>query len=110
LSPGQRAPALRSAALPMRIRRVRLGRRRSLLLDAGAVAKRHVVASIHDAPLLRPRADGEDHARAVSGPDEAVLRSLRAMHEVPRPQLPLLALDEQEALTREIGRAHVRTT
>src|SRR5437867_1729646 len=43
----------------------------------------------------------EDDARAVARPDEAVLGAGRAMHEVPRFERPLLALDQQKALAGE---------
>ena len=48
--------------------------------------------------MLLQRADREDRARAVSGPEDHVLCSGRAVHEVPLPQLPLLALDDEQRL------------
>src|SRR5206468_1706012 len=46
-------------------------------------------------------ADGDHEAGLVAGPDEDVLGPGRAMHEVPRLEAPLLALDEQDAFARE---------
>ena len=45
--------------------------------------------------------DREDDAGALSGGDDHVSRLGRTMHEVPLPQRPFLALDDQERLTRE---------
>ncbi len=47
------------------------------------------------------RADRDHEARAVSCPDDHVLRVRRAMHELPRAQLPLLAFDDQNCLARD---------
>jgi hypothetical protein len=47
------------------------------------------------------RAHREDETRHVSGTDDDVLRPRRAMDVVPLPQGPLLALDDQQRLTRE---------
>src|SRR5207245_799661 len=47
------------------------------------------------------RADRDHEARTISCPDDDVLRVRRAMHEVPRPQLPLPAFDDQNCLARD---------
>ena len=59
------------------------------------------VARVDRAAAVGAPAGHEDHARAVARADEDVLGPARAMHEVPRLQPPLLALDEQQALARE---------
>src|SRR5262245_6435415 len=48
-----------------------------------------------------PRADHEDHAGALSGPDEDVFCPRRAVDEIPCLQAVLLAFDQKEALARE---------
>jgi hypothetical protein len=75
-----------------------------LLLDASAMAERslvHRVAAPARACLMLTRADGEDDAASISGPDDGVLRLGGAVHEVPLPQWPLLALDDQKRLAGE---------
>ena len=47
------------------------------------------------------RADSEDDPRSVSGPDDHVLRPRGAVHEVPLPQRPLLALDDEKRIAGE---------
>ena len=47
------------------------------------------------------RADGQDGARDVSGPDDHVLGLGGAVHEVPLPQRPLLAFDDEQSLAGE---------
>ena len=47
---------------------------------------------------MLPRADGHDDAGAVPGADDRVLRIRRTVDEVPLPQRPLLALDDQHRL------------
>jgi hypothetical protein len=67
------------------------------------VADRQFGARVDEA-LLRPpfsRARHEDHARAVSNGDEAVLGVRRTVDEVPRFERPLLALDQRQALARK---------
>ena len=51
--------------------------------------------------MMLARADGEDDAGALSGPDDHVLRPGGAVHEVPLPQRPLLALDDEQSLAGE---------
>src|SRR5713226_9393776 len=66
-----------------------------LLLDAGAMPERNVVNGVAApirARLMLTRADGEDDAGRVSAADDYVLRLGGAVHEVPLPQWPLLAL------------------
>ena len=46
-------------------------------------------------------ADGEDGTGPVSRPDDHVVRPGGAVHEVPLPQRPLLALDEQQGVAGE---------
>jgi hypothetical protein len=75
-----------------------------LLLDAGAMAESslvHRVAAPAWAGQMLTRSDGEDDAPRISGPDDRVLRLGGAVHEVPRSQWPLLALDDQQCLARE---------
>jgi hypothetical protein len=75
-----------------------------LLLDAGAMAECglvHRVAAPVRVLLMLTRADGEDDATSISGPDDGVLRLAGAVHEVPLPQWPLLALDDQQRLAYE---------
>src|SRR5262245_19060053 len=96
LSPGKSGPAFGRAGLPLRQPGVRLRRRRRLRLDAGAVAQRELGARVDDLPPF-PGPDHEDHARAVAGADERVLRVRRAVDEVPRPESALFALDQQDA-------------
>src|SRR5439155_22449736 len=101
LGPGQPVPAWRRARLPLRERRIRLGRDARLLLDADAVAQRHFGAHV-DGALLGPalaRAGHEDRAGSAAGADEAMLGVRWAVHEVPGLERPLLALDDQEALS-----------
>src|SRR4051812_14849276 len=81
--------------------RVGLLRAVGLALHARAVAERDVVHRIADAAAGAAGADGEHDARAVAGADEDVFRPRRAVHEAPRAQEPLLALDQQEALARQ---------
>ena len=56
-----------------------------------------VAAPVRLAVVL-PRADGDDDAGAVPGADDRVLRVRRTVDEVPLPQRPLLALDDQHRL------------
>src|SRR5205823_6886216 len=58
----------------------------------------HGVATPTRARLMFTRADGDNDAACVSAPDDDVLRLRRAVHEVPLPQRPLLALDDQQRL------------
>jgi hypothetical protein len=51
--------------------------------------------------VFQPCTDHQDHARLFAGAHEDVVRPGRAVDEVPRPQEPLLLLDEQPALARE---------
>ena len=44
------------------------------------------------------RARHEDEAGPVAGADDDVVGAGRAVHEVPRSQVALLALDQQQAL------------
>ena len=85
----------------MRERRVGLAGRVRLGLDARPVREGDVGARIDDGLPGRPRAGHEEDARAVARPHEDVLGARRAVHEVPGPERPLLALDEQQALARE---------
>src|SRR5687768_12459712 len=80
-----------------RVRLVRVGR---LLLDPRSVPLGELGARIdHVAP--RPAPDGEEQARPLTRADEHVLRPRRAVDEVPGPQRPLLALDQEQALPGE---------
>ena len=105
LRPGKAVPVRRPLAArrlePPHVRLFRVGR---LLVRARAVARcelRHRVAHM---PVLGPGAGHQDRARPVAGADEDVLRSRRAVDEVPGTQPPLLTLDEQQALAgRERG-------
>src|ERR1043166_6864614 len=88
------------ARLPLRERRVGLRRLRRLFLDADAVADRELVPNVDRVPA-DARAGHEDHARPVPRADEAVLRPRGAVHEVPLLQVPLVALDDRDALAAE---------
>ncbi len=50
---------------------------------------------------MLPRADSENAAGTIAGPDDHVIRLRRAVHEVPLPQRPLLAFDEQKRFAVE---------
>ena len=60
------------------------------------------------APAAAAGADREHDRGAVAGADDDVVRLGRAVHEVPGAQLPLLALDEQQALAGEHEEALLR--
>src|SRR6478672_10342961 len=60
--------------------------------------EREVGARIRDGRRRLARARHEEHARTGSATDERMLSARRAVHEVPRPEGPLLTLDEQQAL------------
>src|SRR5215210_7837430 len=99
-SPRRPFEAARLSRLPLREGGVRLVRARRLDLHADAVLQRDLVADVHDF-LRDARAAHEDHARALAGADEPVLGVRRAVDEVPSLQVPLLALDHEDALARE---------
>src|ERR1044072_5254232 len=70
------------------------------LRHARAVARRrlrHRVVHLR----ARARAGHQDHARPVARTHEGVLGPRGGVEEVPRPEAPLLALDDQRALARE---------
>jgi hypothetical protein len=69
-------------------------------LDRGPVALGEPGRRVDDV-VSKPGTDGEDRAWAVPGAHEYVLGPGRAVHEVPGLQRPLLALDQQQALTGE---------
>jgi hypothetical protein len=100
-----REPAVAvSGRLRVRKTRERELRVARLLFDADSVAKGdlvHAVAAPLRAHLMLTSADCEDDGEALSGGDDHVPRLGRTMHEVPLPQQPFLALDDQERLTRE---------
>src|SRR5918992_4461885 len=50
---------------------------------------------------MRASADRDRQARAASRSYDHVLRVGRAVHEVPRAQLPLLTLDDQNTFARD---------
>ena len=102
LRPGKAVPVRRPLPArrlePPHVRLFRVGR---LLVHARAVARRELRHRVAHMPVPGPGAGHQDRARLVAGADEDVLRSRRAMDEVPRPQPPLLTLDEQQALAGE---------
>jgi hypothetical protein len=51
--------------------------------------------------VLAPRADHQHGAGTVAGADEHVLGAGRAVQEVPLPKRPLLAVEDDDALTVE---------
>src|SRR3954471_4766536 len=92
-------------------RRLRLGkpgvrelRVACLLFDPGPVAKGDLIHGVR-APVgashVLARADRQDRARGVSGSGDHEPRLGGAMQEVPLPQGPLLALNDQERLAGE---------
>src|SRR6185295_14397487 len=102
--PGQPGPARRRPGPPAREAAVGLVLARRLGLDARAVPERGLGARVDDAGVLGPavaRAGHEDRARPVAGADEDVLGLGRAVHEVPRAQRALVALDDEQAFARE---------
>src|SRR5207237_7980245 len=60
-----------------------------------------VAAPVAAADRAVADADRHNDAGPVAGADDDVLRLRRAVHEVPRPQRPLLALHDQERLAGE---------
>ena len=69
-----------------------------LLRDAYGVASRDLldgVAAPACAGLMFASADRENNARLVTCAEDDVLRLRRAVHEIPLPQGPLVALDQQ---------------
>ncbi len=60
----------------------------------------HDVAAPAGAPLVLTRTHGQNSARPVSGSgsgsDDDVLRPGGTVHEIPLPQRPLLALDDEQ--------------
>jgi hypothetical protein len=101
LGPGQAVPARgppRPCPLEVRVRDLRVGR---LLLGARAVLPCELRDRVKQLLVRRPGTDHQDHARSVSVAHEDVLRAGGAVEEVPRPQQPLPAVDEQLALPRE---------
>jgi hypothetical protein len=70
------------------------------MLTAGAVAPRHFGLRIYDV-IGEPRADGQNRARPLAGPDEHVLGPWRAMHEVPGLEPPLPSLGQEQTLAGE---------
>ena len=61
---------------------------------------RELVGGI-DRVVLRAAAHREHRTQPIAGSDEDVLGPRRAVHEVPLAQQALLALDEQQARSRE---------
>jgi hypothetical protein len=51
--------------------------------------------------VLRPRTGHQDHARPVAGAHEDMFGPGGTVEEVPRPEEPLLTLDEQPALPEQ---------
>src|SRR5205085_785383 len=90
--------------------RVGLARAPRLTLDARAVASRglvrHVDGSAPDSTAAR--ADRQDDRPLAVARRDDVLGPARAVEEVPRPQLPLLALDDQRAAAFEHNEAFLR--
>ena len=59
-----------------------------VFFDAGAVLQRELVDRVRTPAvgvLVTARADGEDHAGIVAGPDDDVVRARRAVDDVPLP-------------------------
>ena len=91
--PGRRArPALAAA--------VRLATAHRLGLHAGACFARPRRPDRRSPPAPAARAHGEHDSRSLPRADDDVLRPRRAVEEVPRPQLPLLALDDRAGTSR----------
>lgn len=68
---------------------------------SAAVRERQRRARIDHAGVLAAGAGHEDGARPVPGAHEDVRRARRTVHEVPRVEVALLLLDEQQALAGE---------
>src|SRR5215210_872592 len=98
LAPGQAFPVPRPLSPESLRRRIDLLRIRCLLLHARAVARRELR---HRIPDVRAYvcANHQDYAWRVAGSHEGVLRPGGRMEEVPGSEEPLLALNEQPALT-----------
>src|SRR5439155_20850251 len=73
---------------------------RRVLLDARGVALRDLVDREAERVAFA-RANCDHEARTASGPDDHVLCVRRAVHEVPRAHLPLLAFDDQNCFARD---------
>ena len=84
--------------LRLRVLGVGLLRRRGCFPDAGAVTNRRLVDGIPRRPLSC--AHGQDDRGCVSGADDDVLRSRRAVEEVPRLQRALLTFDDEQTTLR----------
>src|SRR5690242_13140049 len=72
-----------------------------LLLGARAVPRGELRLGIQDVLVRGARADRDHDREAVAGADDHVLGAAGAVHEVPRAQRPLFALDEQHGLAGE---------
>src|SRR4051794_8971192 len=82
---------------------VALGRARRVLLDADAVPGGRLGGDVDGAAAdaSAPGTDRDDDRRPAAGTHDHVIRAPRDMDEVPRPQRPLLLLDDQDALARD---------
>jgi hypothetical protein len=77
---------------------------RRVLLDTRTVALRDLVdreAERVGLSVVRASTYGDHEAGTASCPDDHVLRVRRAMHEVPRAQVPLLAFDDENCFPRD---------
>src|SRR5919199_3305221 len=90
--PRAREPRVRDRAVLRLLRRARVVARRDFVDTV--IAPRAVLLEL-------PRADAEEDERPLAGARERVLRLRRAVHEVPLPQRPFLALHDQDALAGE---------
>src|SRR4029453_11923131 len=98
---GYRGPRGRLARRDAREVCVRLPGSVGLVGRGRAVAGSELVDRIVDRTVRSPRADHEDHARAIAGADRDVVRAGRAVQVVPLMHLPLFALDDHDALAGE---------
>src|SRR5579862_6053721 len=80
---------------------VRLLRVRRVLLDAGAVPERRLVTRVEDHVGPETVADREDERRAAPRTDDRVRRAGWTVKVVPRAQLHLMPLDDEQALAAQ---------
>src|SRR2546421_6037684 len=101
LRPGEAVPVRRPRPLGPLEPGIRFFRIRRVLLRARAVARGELGCRVMELLVRSPRAGHQDHGRSIAGAHEDMLGSGGTVEEVPRPEEPLLAVDEQPALPRQ---------